>query len=31
LTPMTRPSSPPSRPAARTWTPWPGTSGPSPR
>ena len=23
---MTRPGSPPSRPAARTWTPWPGTS-----
>jgi predicted transcriptional regulator len=31
LTPMTRPGSPPSRPAARTWTPWPGTSAASPR
>ena len=29
-TPMTRPSSPRSGPAALTWTPWPGTSGTSP-
>ena len=29
--PVTRPGSPRSRPAARTWTPWPGTSAASPR
>ena len=29
-TPATRPGSPRSGPAARTWTPWPGTSGTSP-
>ena len=30
-TPTTRPGSPPSGPAAPTWTPWPGTSAASPR